>query len=114
MQETNSNMEALIKLLDYLRGLKIEYAYDTYDDGSISCWTESPHVLASDAPTLDEGIAQLPELLRQWAYYYVNDCEHTIKEWPDELPYAIKILLCSNEEIKSCLRCDAWAGGIPF
>ena len=63
----------------------------------------------SNASTLDEGIAQLPELLRQWAYYYVNDCENSIKEWSYEFPYAIKMLLCSDEEIKSCLRLD-----IPF
>lgn len=110
MQETNSNMEALIKLLDYLRGLKIEYAYYTNDDGSISCWTNSPHV-STDAPTLEEGIAQLPELLRQWAYYYIDDCENSIEEWSDELPYVIKILLCSDEEIKSCLRYEF---EIPF
>ena len=101
-------MEALTKLLDYLKGLKIECDYDTNDDGSISCWTNSPHV-STDAPTLEEGIAQLPELLRDWAYYYVNDCENSVNEWSDEFPYAIKILLCSDEEIKSCLRLD-----IPF
>ena len=118
-------MEMLIKFLGYLIGylkdLTIDCDYDTNDDGSVSCWTESPHVSADVASTLEESFAMLPELLRQWAYEYIENYEYYFENWPDDLPYVLKILLSSDEEIKSCLRCDDTtspdidtSSGIPF
>ena len=103
MQEVTNGFEIFVKLLACLKNLSIQYDYATESDGSVTCWTEIPHLI-ENAPTLQESIKILLSSLRERAYDYINEFDLWLKGCPEELPYIIKIMLSSDEELASCLH----------
>ena len=81
--------------------LPLEYAVE--NDGTITCWTETPHLI-ENAPTLKEGTALLLKSLRERAYDYMNEFDLWLKGCPEELPYIIKIILSGDRELESSLE----------
>ena len=103
MQEVSNGFEVFLKLLACLKNLNIQYEYARENDGSVTCWTETPHLI-ENAPTLNESVSYLLKSLRERAQDYMNDFDYWVKGCPEELPYIMKIILSSNEELQSCLH----------
>ncbi len=81
----------LSEIINWLKGLSFTVEYDKEADGSITGEVIEFHAL-ENAPTLKECEAKLISSMREWAIGRLN-----------EVPYLLKILLSSDEEIKSCL-----------
>ena len=103
MQEVTAGFEVFVKLLTCLKNVNISYEYAKENDGSITCWTKTPHLI-ENAPTLTEGLNCLLKSLRERANDYISDFNYWIKGCPEELPYIMKIILSNNEELESCLH----------
>ena len=103
MQELANGFEIFIKLIACIKNLNIDYEYAIENNGTITCWTETPHII-EDAPTIEEGIALLLKSLRERAYDYMNEFDLWLKGCPEELPYIIKIILSSDRELESSLE----------
>ena len=103
MLEVTTGFEVFVKLLTYLKNVNISYEYAKENDGSITCWTETPHII-ENAPTLTEGLKYLLKSLRERADDYMRDFDYWVKGCPEELPYIIKIILSNDEELELCLH----------
>ena len=103
MQELAAGFEIFIKLIACIKNLNVDYEYAVENDGTITCWTETPHLI-ENAPTLKEGTALLLKSLRERAYDYMNEFDLWLKGCPEELPYIIKIILSSDKQLEECLH----------
>ena len=99
----------LSELVSWLKGLPFTVEYDREADGSITGEVIEFHAL-ENAPTLKECEAKLISSMREWAEIHAEN----FSEWAvgrlNEVPYLLKILFSSDEEIKSCLHGKNCAG----
>ena len=105
MQEVikSTSFDTLLTILTGLKNLDIQYSYAGEDDGSITCWIEEPHLI-DNAPTLNEALEKLVTALRERAYDYMREFDLWVKGCPAELPYILKILFSTDEELRQCLH----------
>ena len=105
MQEVSktTSVDMLLKIFAYLKTLEIDYGYAEEDDGTVSCWSYIPNFTENE-PTLQDCLKSLCASLRDRAYEYMSDFDLWVKGCPAELPYIIKILLSSDEELIQCLH----------
>ena len=91
------------ELITWLKGLSMTVEYDKEDDGSITGEVIEFHAL-ENVPTKQECEAKLISSMREWAEMHAENFQEWVIGRFNEVPYLFKILLSSDEEIKSCLH----------
>ncbi|MBQ9419738.1 MAG: hypothetical protein IJU31_05100 [Synergistaceae bacterium] len=98
-----SDFSFLLEVVNWLKRLPFTVEYDREADGSITGEVVEFHAL-ENAPTLEECEAKLISSMREWAEIHAEN----FSEWAvgrlNEVPYLLKILFSSDEEVKSCLH----------
>ena len=93
----------LPELINRLKELPFTVEYDRESDGSVTGEVVEFHAL-ENAPTLKECEAKLISSMREWAEIHAENFSDWAVGRLNEVPYLLKILFSSDEEIKSCLH----------
>ena len=102
MQATALGINIFLEYISWLKNLKIHVEYTHEDDGSISGHVEELCTI-DNASTFEECEAKLISGMRETSENFVKDFEFWASGRPYEVPYILKILYSTDEEIKSCL-----------
>ena len=90
-------------VLASLKGLPLTGEYEEDIDGVTMQCAEFPDEY-ENAPTLEEARMKLVKGLKGWAESFTDNFEEMTRGREKEVPYLLKILISTEEELLSCLR----------
>lgn len=103
MQTAILGINIFLEYLSWLKGLELNVEYIREDDGSVSGHVTELCTI-DNAPTREECEAKLISGMRETAELFASDFSYWASGRQHEVPYALKVLYSTDDEIKSCLR----------
>ena len=103
MQTTALRKNIFLEYISWLKNLELNVEYAKENDGTVSGYV-SELCTMDNAPTREECEKKLIAGLRETAETFLEDFYFWATGRPYEVPYVLKILYSTDEEIKSCLR----------
>lgn len=98
-----------LSVLNFILALKnLDFApkYERNPDGVITSSTNNGIIMWGEGRTIEESRADLMSALRDTAKFYFEDFSEWYAGNPEQYPYALKVMLSSDEELKRCLSCE--------
>lgn len=105
--ENRDNIQALLPIISGmitgLKGLQLTGEYEEDSDGITMQCAEFPDEF-ENAPTLEEVRVKLVKGLKGWAESFTYDFVNMTRGHEEQIPYLIKALISTEEELLSCLK----------
>lgn len=95
-----------LSVLNFILALKsLDFApeYERDPSGIITSSTNNGILTWGEGETYEQSRADLMSALRTWAEIYFEDFANWYARKPEDFPYALKIMLSSDEELTQCL-----------
>ena len=102
MQATALGINLFLEYISWLKNLNFHVEYVQEEDGSISGHVEELCTI-DNAPTFEECKSKLIAGMRETAEIFADDFEAWASGRPYEVPYVLKVLYSTDEEIEKCL-----------
>ena len=102
MQATALGINLFLEYISWLKNLNFHVEYVNENDGTISGHVEELCTI-ENALTLEECEEKLISGMRETAETFAENFEFWASGRPHEVPYVLKVLYSSDEEIKKCL-----------
>ena len=103
MQATALGINVFLEYISWLKSLKLHVEYVRENDGTISGHVDELCTI-ENAPTIEECETKLITGMREISENFVEDFDFWASGRPHEVPYILKVLYSTDEEIKSCLH----------
>lgn len=92
-----------LTILAWLKSLPLTGKYDDSDGKILMSCIEFPEAYSYEGD-IDTARKELVKALREWTRAIMPDASWWVKGREEQLPYLLKILISTDEELLTCLR----------